>query len=77
MATFQENIDRIRSTAVFGTDVRKAIADGLTQADSQSASRITTLDNRVTAVQNQVESEEVYADLTEIGNGSWLLTITS
>ena len=76
MATFEENIELIRSTALFGKDVRKAIADGLTQADSQSASRIATLDNRVTTVKNQVESEEVFVNLTALGDDAWRMDIS-
>lgn len=32
MATFSENIQKIQGTAVYGRDVRKAIADALSQS---------------------------------------------
>lgn len=40
MADFNTNIRRIRSEAIYGKDVREAIAEGLTQADANVISAI-------------------------------------
>lgn len=49
MATLEENIEKIRSTAVLGTDVREAIGEALTQVDSPVQNSISSAITQLSA----------------------------
>lgn len=71
MATLEQNIAKIRSTAVLGTDVREAIASALEQTDSR-------VDDQVQTVINTIETNSVFMNVTKISGTAddYLLEIT-
>lgn len=80
MATFQENIENIRGAAIYGKDVRAAIADGLEQADGNASSIITSaIQSAKEALEQKIEDETTYINITmtSLGNGSYLMEIIS
>lgn len=60
MATFEENLRKIRGEAIYGPEMRAAIAEAITQADDVIQSVVTEYKNQVDAAlvayQNQVNA---------------------
>lgn len=59
MASLDQNINTIRSTGVYGTDIRRAIADAIEQSDAAMA-------NRIAAIQHDVDTRDMYMQTEKI-----------
>ena len=106
MATLDENLRKIRGEAIYGKDVRQAIAEGITQMDDAIVSemntyqtsvtgvkndavnaingavatyqrRVDAYDDRMTAMQNDLDARDLYMNLTDLGGGDFKLTVVN
>lgn len=59
MASLDENIATIRSTGVYGTDIRRAIADAIEQSDA-------AITDRVDAIQHDIDTRDMYMQTEKI-----------
>lgn len=70
MATFIENIAKIRGQAIYGPDMREAIAEAIEQSDDE-------VDSRIAAMQVIVDENVFYVNLEPLATSSdFRLTIT-
>ena len=66
MATFQENLAKIRGQAIYGPDMRTAIAEAIEQVDDQAE-----------AVQTIIDNHLFYLQVTRMGNtNDYIFNIT-
>jgi hypothetical protein len=72
MASLEENIATIRSTGIYGKDIRRAIADAIVQSDDKIA-------NRVSTIQHQIDTRDLYMQTEKISGSKndYLLNITN
>ena len=88
MATFQQNLAKIRGEAVYAPEMRDAIAEALEQsidiaddliAASEGAinERITALRNLLVTVKDLVDNRELYIDAPAISEEDHELRITN
>ena len=56
MATLEENLRKIRGEAIYGRDVRAAIAEGITQMDDAIVSEMNSYKSTVTSIANTAVS---------------------
>ena len=72
MATLQQNIETIRSVGVYGTDVRRAIADAIEQSDTEITDRVDT-------IQHDIDTRDLYMHTEKIigSRNDYLLLITN
>ena len=72
MATLEQNIAAIRSTAIYGTDMREAIASAIEQSDTKIA-------NRITSIQQTIETDSAYMEAKKITGteNDYMLEITN
>ena len=83
--SYSENLTFVRSTGVYGTEMREAIATLIEQAgslvDSKVSSTINTITAEVQDISDRVDSRNLYMTTTKIGQTSqeedYLLTITN
>ena len=68
MATFAQNLAKIRGQAIYGSEVRTAIADAIEQMDDTVTSKIQEMDQIVT-------EEAMYADLELIEGNDYKLIL--
>lgn len=70
MPSLEENIATIRSTGIYGTDIRRAIADAIVQSDDKIA-------NRVSTIQHQIDTRDLYMQTEKISGSKndYLLNI--
>ena len=70
--TLNGNIEIIRSTGVYGTDIREAIASAIEQAD-------TSADSKISRIQSEVDNKDLQMSVSKIAGTSedYLLTITN
>lgn len=72
MATFQQNLAKIRGEAIYGPEMRTAIADAIEQADDQIQPQISTyeayVDNGLTLYKDSVDAsvEQVSSRLNTV-----------
>lgn len=59
MPSLNENIATIRSVGVYGTDVRRAIADAIEQSDA-------VITDRVDAIQHDIDTRDLYMQTEKI-----------
>ncbi|MBR4767583.1 MAG: hypothetical protein IK088_01265 [Lachnospiraceae bacterium] len=57
--TLPENLTIIRSTGVYGPDIRTAIADAIVQADTYA-------DERIQTIHDEVQNDDVRMNTTKI-----------
>ena len=57
MATFDENLRKIRGEAIYGPDLREAIAEGITQAGGDILVKIDQYKTEVTNTTNQYKND--------------------
>ena len=71
MSTFAQNLAKIRGEAIYGMDMREAIAEALEQADDIIVEKLQNM-------QTLVDTEAVYGELTLIAGttGDYLLTLS-
>ena len=66
MATYEQNLRKIRGEAVYGTEVRIAIADAIEQADDSVQPAITAykqyVDNAVQGVSDRADAIQLIID---------------
>lgn len=66
MATFEQNLRKIRGEAVYGTEVRTAIADAIEQADDSVQPAITAykqyVDDAVQGVSDRADAIQLVID---------------
>lgn len=72
MATFSENIYKIRGGAIYGTEVREAIAEALEQSD-----HFEDLNSRLDTVENIVDGRELFVSTERISDDNYRLNITN
>lgn len=70
--TLEQNIQIIRSTGVYGTDIREAIASAIELADVSA-------DGKINHIQDEVDNKEIrmYVSKIEGTNSDYLLTIVN
>ena len=69
MATFAENLAKIRGQAIYGPDMREAIAQAIEQSDDE-------VDRKINAMQVIVDDNIFYVNLNRIDSSDdYLLTI--
>ena len=72
MATFEQNLAKIRGQAVYGPEMREAIAEAIEQADDAASQtideKINTLNGRIDAMQVIVDDELFYMTVSRIGS---------
>ena len=87
MATWEENIQKIRSTAIYGTDIREAIAQGLEQTEGSLDGKIAQYKSevfgvvngyttRLDTIQHDIEVSDLFISVTPIQGNDYLATIT-
>ena len=70
MATFEQNLRKIRGESIYGAEVREAIAQALEQSDDDT---ITLLNQTKTLVENR----ELYINLTSLGDDNFRMEIVN
>ena len=66
MATFQQNLAKIRGEAIYGSDMRTAIAEAIEQADDQVQESISEYEASVEAVQAIIDDHLFYIQINRI-----------
>lgn len=92
MSSLAENIEKIRSTAVIGTEIRAAIAEALTQVDDvvqpgveaakeelirEIDSQTTGVQREIDALQATIEDRTLYVNLSSLGSGDYSMDIVN
>lgn len=92
MSSLAENIEKIRSTAVIGTEIRSAIAEALTQVDgvvtptiqAVQAQLIAAINNApedvrrdISNLQATIEDRTLYVNLSSLGSGDYSMDIVN
>lgn len=92
MSSLAENIEKIRSTAVIGTEIRSAIAEALTQVDgvvtptiqAVQAQLIAAINNApedvrrdISNLQATIEERTLYVNLSSLGSGDYSMDIVN
>lgn len=67
MATYSQNMDRIRNSGVYGSTVRTAIADAIEQADEIVEQRVSAIQDVVDDMQEVVDSQVLYLEPVQKG----------
>ena len=75
MATFEQNLAKIRGQAVYGPEMREAIAEALEQADDSVQQDIAAVGQQIEDIQEIVDSRELYVEVSDMGSGDYLMEI--
>ena len=70
--TFPQNLEIIKTTGVYGTDMRTAIAEAIDQSDSYS-------DSKIAQIRSEVASQDIRMEVTPISGTTedYLLTVVN
>lgn len=77
MATFEQNLAKIRGQAIYGPDMREAIAEAIEQADDQVQADIRAVDGRIESMRVIIDEHVLYVNTEQIGTtDDYLISIT-
>lgn len=77
MATFEQNLAKIRGQAIYGPDMRTAIAEAIEQADDKVQQDIQAVDGRLENMRVIIDDHILYVNAERIGTtDDFLISIT-
>lgn len=77
MATFEQNLALIRGGAIYGPDMRTAIADAIEQADDRVQEDIDNVGNRLGTMKTIIDDHLFYVNVERIEEtDDYIISIT-